>query len=292
MSLYCSSCAFSSDIALLGASHYLSTRSSRHCRRGSDGPPAAKYPCSYKKMPNLTDLELMGNRSLDTFAFFDDNGSKLDLSKLQHLSFHLVGMETSYVRVIACLDICALRSMTVSHCARQTELLNALSDAFTAGTNKSRLHDLKVIFDVVELDDGAATRSVERLLKSCPPLSSMQIGISRYPLVDKLAIIAHADTLKQLMLHTSERAEVTDNRYYTHQDMQAIVTTCKRLVHLGIDTPRTHLGEFGVGGDEFRLSEGSAQLSVRMELESYLVSNPLTDNMRVVLTPYRRYFRP
>lgn len=151
-----------------------------------------------------------------------------------------------------------------------------MSDMFARNRPHSRLTKLKHEFERAGSGKHYMTPSTRRFLKVCPKLTSLDISTAKELLIDKECIIAHAETLRILIIDTGHLG----GKNYAVNDLKSILDACARPEVLQIDVPDVKLGDVKVPGMAFMLNRKTGAAYANTDMEASLLSriNPLVDH--------------
>ena len=216
-------------------------------QRASKGDETSRYCRSLlTKMPKLETLVLNygWNRKFAPSAqvglMFCEGDEDLQLSNLKclHLNYidlcresrtltrHICIFKITELRLTACDGLAPFLDELLHSFSKDGGSLARLSIRIGRGPNQSQ--------DVIQ--------ATERLLKVCPRLTYLDVGIEHCRLIDTACIIANASTLCSLSLQTGSWSQPGNKLYYPLQAIEEIMIACVKIERLALDLPDVSLG--------------------------------------------------
>jgi hypothetical protein len=130
------------------------------------------------------------------------------------------------------LNLSKVRILEIRECYPFVPFLEGLSSFFTDNTGD--LDELLIEFPT-QLDQALETvQAVEKLLRACPQLESLQLDLSQHGFVAEDCILAHCQTLTTLWISTGLSSL---DGFLSAKDMGSILGACNKLNALAINMP-------------------------------------------------------
>jgi hypothetical protein len=130
------------------------------------------------------------------------------------------------------LNLSKVRILEIRECYPFVPFLEGLSSFYTDNTGD--LDELLIEFPT-QLDQALETvQAVEKLLRACPQLESLQLDLSQHGFVAEDCILAHCQTLTTLWISTGLSSL---DGFLSAKDMGSILGACNKLNALAINMP-------------------------------------------------------
>ena len=195
------------------------------------------------------------------------------LTSLTTLRLKLIDLGMSHKVIFSNMTFANLRTLSLIGCNDMAPFLDNLlvQRANSDGRYLSHLSDLEIFFPLHSPHPDNDIQAVQHFLETGPKLDKLTLDVSRHALINKDAIIAQYNNLKQLQLGTGEER---GGRSYAVEDIKAILDASPRLATIAINLPAVSLGSLIDLAHDFRLGRPQNCLThVETEFEAMLVSS-------------------
>lgn len=135
------------------------------------------------------------------------------------------------------LNLSKVRTLELVECYPFIPLLESLSSFYTDNTGD--LSGFSIAVPTPPYQAPESIQAVEKLLRACPQLESLQLDLSQHGFVAKDCILAHCQTLIKLWISTGV-SSLDD--HLSAEDMGSILGACNKLSELAINMPSLGAG--------------------------------------------------
>jgi hypothetical protein len=135
------------------------------------------------------------------------------------------------------LNLSKVRTLELVECYPFIPLLESLFSFYTDNTGD--LNELSIAVPTLPYQAPESIQTVEKLLRACPQLESLQLDISQHGFVAKDCILAHCQTLIKLWISTGV-SSLDD--HLSAEDMGSILGACNKLNELAMNMPSLGAG--------------------------------------------------
>ena len=135
------------------------------------------------------------------------------------------------------LNLSKVRTLELVECYPFIPLLDSLSPFYTDNTGD--LNELSIAVPTPPYQAPESIQAVEKLLRACPQLESLQLDLSQHGFVAKDCILAHCQTLIKLWISTGV-SSLDD--HLSAEDMGSILGACNKLNELAMNMPSLGAG--------------------------------------------------